>query len=71
VEVEVAVITSALVLTTVAVNVCVSVSVVVGADSERQLHAEDRFGHGTNFNKPGAEAHPMGVGVFTLEWLDE
>lgn len=70
-EVKVAVITSASVLTTVVINVCVSVSVVVGVGSERQLHAEDRLGHGNTFSKPGAEAHPMGVGVFTLEWLNE
>jgi hypothetical protein len=65
------VITSESVLITVAVNVCVSISVVVGAVSERQLHAEDRLGHGNTFSKPGAEAHPMGIGVFILEWLDE
>jgi uncharacterized protein (UPF0548 family) len=65
------VITSASVLITVAVNVCVSVSVVVGAGSERQLHAADRLWHGKIFSKPGAEAHPMGFGVLILEWLDE
>jgi hypothetical protein len=65
------VITSAPVLITVADSVCVSVSVVVGVGNERQSHAEDRLGHGNTFSKPGAEAHPTGVGVFTLEWLDE
>jgi hypothetical protein len=71
VEVKVEMITSASVLITVAVRVCVSVSVVVGVGSERQLHAEDRLGHEKTFSKPGAEAHPMGVGVLVLEWLDE
>jgi hypothetical protein len=72
--VKVAVITSASVLITVAVNVCVSIRVVVGAGNERQLHAEDRLGHGKTFSKPGAEVHPLGVGVLTLEsleWLEE
>jgi hypothetical protein len=67
VRVNVAVITSAPVLTTVAVSVCVSVNVVVGVGSERQLHAEDKLGHGNTFSKPGAEAQPIGAGVLTLE----
>ena len=58
---------SAAVLTTVAVSVCVSVRVIVGVGSERQLHAEDKLGHGNTFSKPGAKAQPIGAGVFTLE----